>query len=238
MQPVAGGQLPTEEGSGLDRAASAWSGQAMLYRDSISCFLRFAGLYALLKGGAPERIGASDPGIGSVLTVGRGIGPGGPLRVGRDRASFSSMWHALVAFLILALRANRFWPLWIAALATHRDRGPRREAGGPGRHPQGLRVRPGVLELSDAAPDRAGDLAPSAAVGQVRCRQILVELLGPFGAAARGWADGLVDEFGSLAAVLAASPDALARTVDDDGAVRQLRRGAGGDAAGAEDAKR
>ena len=34
----------------------------------------------------------------------------------------------------------------------------------------------------------------------------------------RGWADGLVDEFGSLAAVLAASPDALARTVDDDGA--------------------
>ena len=50
----------------------------------------------------------------------------------------------------------------------------------------------------------------------------MVELLGPFGEDARGWADGLVDEFGSLAGVLAASPDALARTVDDQGAVRQL----------------
>jgi DNA repair protein RadC len=64
---------------------------------------------------------------------------------------------------------------------------------------------------------------PSAALGEVRCRQILVELLGPFGAAAQGWADRLVDEFGSLAAVLAASPDALARTVGDESAVRQLR---------------
>ncbi|HEV2816489.1 MAG TPA: DNA repair protein RadC [Allosphingosinicella sp.] len=51
----------------------------------------------------------------------------------------------------------------------------------------------------------------------------MVELLRPLGAQAGDWADSLVDEFGSLAAVLAAEPNALARTVGDAGAVRQLR---------------
>jgi DNA repair protein RadC len=66
-------------------------------------------------------------------------------------------------------------------------------------------------------------MAASAAASQIRCRQLLVELLAPLGGAAGDWADSLVDEFGSLAAVLAAEPNALARTVGDAGAVRQLR---------------
>jgi DNA repair protein RadC len=65
--------------------------------------------------------------------------------------------------------------------------------------------------------------APAAARGSVRCRQILVELLRPLGEAAGSWTDKLVDEFGSLGAVLAAEPAALARTVGDEGAVRQVR---------------
>lgn len=72
-------------------------------------------MYALLRGGLPERAGASILAIGSVLTV----------------AAVSSLEHryvsiefgvflvdvaTLLAFLILALRADRYWPLWIAAL--------------------------------------------------------------------------------------------------------------------------
>jgi len=66
-------------------------------------------------------------------------------------------------------------------------------------------------------------MAASAAASQIRCRQLLVDLLAPLGGAAGDWADSLVHEFGSLAAVLAAEPNALARTVGDAGAVRQLR---------------
>jgi DNA repair protein RadC len=43
------------------------------------------------------------------------------------------------------------------------------------------------------------------------------------GEAAGDWADKLVAEFGSLGAVLAADPNALARTIGDESAVRQLQ---------------
>jgi DNA repair protein RadC len=66
-------------------------------------------------------------------------------------------------------------------------------------------------------------MAASTTAGEIRNRQILVELLRPLGPAAEDWADKLVDEFGSLGAVLAADPSALARTVDDASAVRQLQ---------------
>lgn len=71
--------------------------------------------YALLKGGAPERIGASVIGVGSLLSLLAVSGPAarfGAVEVGVllvDMAAF-------VAFLVLALRAERYWPLWVAAL--------------------------------------------------------------------------------------------------------------------------
>lgn len=42
---------------------------------------------------------------------------------------------------------------------------------------------------------------------------MLVELLRPLGASAAGWAERLIEEFGSLAGVLAASPHAQARAL-------------------------
>ncbi|HYE27386.1 MAG TPA: DNA repair protein RadC [Allosphingosinicella sp.] len=66
-------------------------------------------------------------------------------------------------------------------------------------------------------------MAPSEALGQVRCRQFLVELLSPLGPEASGWADLLVKEFGSLAAALAAEPSAQAKVLGDGtAAVRYL----------------
>lgn len=71
--------------------------------------------YALLKGAAPERIGASIIGIGSILTV---------LAASGSAHRFASVEIGIfivdvgcfVAFLVLALRAERYWPLWIAGL--------------------------------------------------------------------------------------------------------------------------
>jgi len=70
--------------------------------------------YALRRGGAPEKIGATILAVASFLTAAAISGP----------ATFSSVEMGalivdllcLVAFLLLALRAERFWPLWIAAL--------------------------------------------------------------------------------------------------------------------------
>ena len=71
--------------------------------------------YAMLRGGAPEKVGASILLVGSALTF---ISVKGPA------ARFASMEAgilavdvaALLAFLVLALRAERFWPLWITGL--------------------------------------------------------------------------------------------------------------------------
>ena len=66
-------------------------------------------------------------------------------------------------------------------------------------------------------------MVPSEAAGPVRCRQILVELLRPFGEQAPVWADRLVEQFGSLAAILAAAPEAQRRAVGSgSGVVRYL----------------
>jgi hypothetical protein len=70
--------------------------------------------YALWKGGAPERIGAGIFLIATVLTV---IAASGPA------TRFSSVelgilivdLAMLVALSILAVRAERFWPLWVTA---------------------------------------------------------------------------------------------------------------------------
>jgi hypothetical protein len=71
--------------------------------------------YALFKGGAPEQIGVSVIGVGSILSLVAASAPGvrfGSVEVGVflvDLAAFG-------VFLGLALRAERHWPLWVAAL--------------------------------------------------------------------------------------------------------------------------
>lgn len=71
--------------------------------------------YALRRGGVPEKIGATILVVGSYLTVAVLSGPA---------VSFQSVelgvlivdLLCLVAFTALALRADRFWPLWVAAM--------------------------------------------------------------------------------------------------------------------------
>lgn len=72
-------------------------------------------VYAMLKGGAPERIGASVIGLGSVLSLVAASSPGarfGSVEVGVFLVDVA----AFAVFLGLALRAERHWPLWVAAL--------------------------------------------------------------------------------------------------------------------------
>ncbi|HEX8512953.1 MAG TPA: DNA repair protein RadC [Allosphingosinicella sp.] len=94
---------------------------------------------------------------------------------------------------------------------------------GARRHPVGLRGDLVDLELSNPRNHHVRNLESSEAPGEVRCRQILVELLRPLGPAAADWADRLVSQFGSLAATLAAAPAAQARALGDGAAaVRHL----------------
>ena len=72
-------------------------------------------LYALLKGGAPEKIGATIIGLGSLLSLVAVSAPSarfGAVEMGVVLVDLA----ACVAFVILALRAERYWPLWVAAL--------------------------------------------------------------------------------------------------------------------------
>jgi hypothetical protein len=73
-------------------------------------------IYALVKGGRPERIGAAVVAAGSVLCL--------ALVLGRaDRYKSVEIGVLLVdialfaIFTLLALRADRFWPIWASALA-------------------------------------------------------------------------------------------------------------------------
>ena len=71
--------------------------------------------YALFRGGAPEKIGASVIGIGSLLSLVAATSPG--TRFGAvEFGVFLVDVAAFAVFLGLALRAERHWPLWIAAL--------------------------------------------------------------------------------------------------------------------------
>src|SRR5687767_1986198 len=72
-------------------------------------------LYALLRGGEPERIGAAIFAIASILTTVALSAPSSRyqwVEVGALAVDVAM----LVAVVALALRANRFWPLWVAAL--------------------------------------------------------------------------------------------------------------------------
>ncbi|HEX8365614.1 MAG TPA: hypothetical protein VF603_10070 [Allosphingosinicella sp.] len=77
--------------------------------------LAFAGLYALVAGGAPERIGALIFIVATLLST---------ASISAGRARFVSVEIGVVAvdlvmlaaLLVLALRAERFWPIWVTAL--------------------------------------------------------------------------------------------------------------------------
>jgi hypothetical protein len=73
------------------------------------------GLYVLLKGGAPEKVGATILAIGSVLSVAAVSSPAG--RFGSvEIGVFLVDVATFLGFLVLALRAERYWPLCVTAL--------------------------------------------------------------------------------------------------------------------------
>ena len=114
----------------------------------------------------------------------------------------------------------------MASRAVSLWRGAGVEAGRPRPEPRGPRFRPALAALPEI------DATPAEASGALKCRSILVGLLRPFGPAASVWADDLVDEFGSIAAVLAAGPAAQARILGaGNPAIAASRHGPRGDAA-------
>lgn len=71
--------------------------------------------YALWKGGAPERITAAIFFVGVVLTS--FAGPKGPLRwTSVEMGVLTVDIAALIGFTLVALHAERFWPIWLTAL--------------------------------------------------------------------------------------------------------------------------
>jgi len=71
--------------------------------------------YAMLKGGPPERIGATLLAGGSLVTLAvmpSWAGHVGPVEVGILLVDLA----CLTGFAALALRADRFWPIWASAL--------------------------------------------------------------------------------------------------------------------------
>jgi hypothetical protein len=74
-------------------------------------------LYAIFRGGAPERIGATVLLVGSALTFVAVSGPASRF-TSVENGVFAVDVLALLTFLILALRAERWWPIWTAALQT------------------------------------------------------------------------------------------------------------------------
>jgi hypothetical protein len=72
-------------------------------------------LYAMHRGGPPERVGASILLVGSALTYVAVSAPASRF-ASVEVGVFAVDALALTAFVALALAAERWWPLWIAAL--------------------------------------------------------------------------------------------------------------------------
>lgn len=71
--------------------------------------------YALTFGGTPERIAASLYAAACVLSF--GVVSAIPYRFRSvEIGIFAIDLLLFIAFVLLALRANRFWPLWVSAL--------------------------------------------------------------------------------------------------------------------------
>lgn len=101
--------------------------------------------------------------------------------------------------------------------------GPSGAMGRPRRDTVGLCGHPVHFGLSDSRDPGLAHIPSSASNAPQRGRQILVELLKPFGRDAATWAHKLINEFGSLAAVLSTTPTAQARILGPDNpAIRHL----------------
>jgi hypothetical protein len=87
----------------------------MLHQKLYFVLLDIVWTYTLFKGGAPERIAASILALGSALTV-AALPPPGTSYMSVEIGVFLVDVGCLIAFLILALRAERFWPLWVTGL--------------------------------------------------------------------------------------------------------------------------
>jgi hypothetical protein len=78
-------------------------------------FALLCSVYAGIKGGDPERVGAAIILVGSALSTAAMSAPTGRYA----SVELGAFWvdvAALVAFLALSLRAERFWPLCVTAL--------------------------------------------------------------------------------------------------------------------------
>jgi hypothetical protein len=99
----------------LTRKAPTWSITIMLGGKPYFLLMVLCWTYAMLKGGQPERIGATILAIGSGLTV--AVLPSWASHVGPVEIGVLLVDTAcLAAFAVLALRADRFWPIWVSAL--------------------------------------------------------------------------------------------------------------------------
>lgn len=78
-------------------------------------FALLCSIYAGIRGAAPERIGAAVILVGSALTT---IGMSGPSSryAAVESGALLVDGAALIAFLYLSMRAERFWPLCVTAL--------------------------------------------------------------------------------------------------------------------------
>lgn len=86
--------------------------------------LTLCGAYVFIRGGVPERIGIAILVMGSILSTASATA-NYALRFRQMEAGiFLVDVVGLIALVALALRANRFWPLWVAGfhlvgVATH-----------------------------------------------------------------------------------------------------------------------
>lgn len=72
-------------------------------------------LYALVAGGGPERVGAAVYGLACFSSLALFSAPTARFR-SIEVGVFAVDVLVFIAFLILALRANRFWPIWVSGL--------------------------------------------------------------------------------------------------------------------------
>lgn len=99
----------------LDPGGQACSRPAMLPLPVFWALVVSTCLYALWRGGAPERIGAAIFIIGGLLSA--AAISARPVRFLSIESGVLAVDLAmLAAFVVLALRAERFWPIWMTAL--------------------------------------------------------------------------------------------------------------------------
>jgi hypothetical protein len=88
---------------------------AQLHNYLYAILFLFGIVYAAVRGGAPERVGAAIIFIGNILTI---------LVVSPWQTQFDSVEVGvavvdglmLIAFVVLMMKANRVWPIWMTSV--------------------------------------------------------------------------------------------------------------------------